>query len=148
MKRRTFLQTTTLLGASLGATAKTANSEPLIIATWKNEKATIAGWNKLMETGKALDGVEAGADVPLLRNSGTIAAKTGGDNGTARAIIDLSGNVDMVENSGAITESLWFSARVSMAGSRKASSSKPHRSRLTSCDSRARAGSTPPVDRA
>lgn len=64
MKRRTFLQTSTLLGASLGATAKAASSEPLIIATWKNEKATIAGWNKLMETGKALDGVEAGARIP------------------------------------------------------------------------------------
>jgi N4-(beta-N-acetylglucosaminyl)-L-asparaginase len=52
------------LGAGLSATAKTAVSEPLIIATWKNEKATIAGWNKLMETGKALDGVEAGARIP------------------------------------------------------------------------------------
>jgi N4-(beta-N-acetylglucosaminyl)-L-asparaginase len=64
MKRRTFLQTSTLLGAGLSATAKAAVSEPLIIATWKNEKATIAGWNKLMETGKALDGVEAGARIP------------------------------------------------------------------------------------
>jgi N4-(beta-N-acetylglucosaminyl)-L-asparaginase len=64
MKRRTFLQTSTLLGAGLSATAKAAASEPLIIATWKNEKATIAGWNKLMETGKALDGVEAGARIP------------------------------------------------------------------------------------
>jgi N4-(beta-N-acetylglucosaminyl)-L-asparaginase len=64
MKRRTFLQTSTLLGAGLSASAKTAASEPLIIATWKNEKATIAGWNKLMETGKALDGVEAGARIP------------------------------------------------------------------------------------
>lgn len=64
MKRRTFLQTSTLLGASLGATAQAPTSEPLIIATWKNEKATIVGWNKLMETGKALDGVEAGARIP------------------------------------------------------------------------------------
>ncbi len=64
MKRRTFLQTSALLGASLGATAQAKTSEPLIIATWKNEKATIAGWNKLMETGKALDGVEAGARIP------------------------------------------------------------------------------------
>jgi N4-(beta-N-acetylglucosaminyl)-L-asparaginase len=64
MKRRTFLQTSTLLGASLGAKAQAKTSEPLIIATWKNEKATIAGWNKMMETGKALDGVEAGARIP------------------------------------------------------------------------------------
>ncbi len=64
MKRRTFLQTSTLLGASLGVAAQAKTSEPLIIATWKNEKATIAGWNKLMETGKALDGVEAGARIP------------------------------------------------------------------------------------
>lgn len=47
--------------------------------------------------------VEAGSDVALIRNSGTIAAKTGGDNGVARAIVDLSGNVDTVENSGAIS---------------------------------------------
>jgi N4-(beta-N-acetylglucosaminyl)-L-asparaginase len=64
MKRRSFLQTSTLLGASLGAAAQAKTSDPLIIATWKNEKATIAGWNKLMETGKALDGVEAGARIP------------------------------------------------------------------------------------
>lgn len=49
--------------------------------------------------------VEAGSDVALIRNSGTITAKTGGDNGTARAIVDLSGNVDTVENSGAISAS-------------------------------------------
>jgi hypothetical protein len=47
--------------------------------------------------------VEAGGDVALIRNSGTIAAKTGGDNGTARAIVDLSGRVATVENSGTIT---------------------------------------------
>ena len=47
--------------------------------------------------------IEAGGDVALIRNSGAITAKTGGDNGTARAIVDLSGSVDTVENSGVIS---------------------------------------------
>ncbi|WP_033073292.1 autotransporter outer membrane beta-barrel domain-containing protein [Sphingopyxis sp. MWB1] len=49
--------------------------------------------------------IEGGSDVGLIRNSGSVTAKTGGDNGTARAILDLSGNVDTVENSGAISAS-------------------------------------------
>jgi len=47
--------------------------------------------------------VQTGANVGLIRNSGLIAAKTGGDNGTARAIVDLSGTVATVENSGTIS---------------------------------------------
>jgi N4-(beta-N-acetylglucosaminyl)-L-asparaginase len=65
MKRRTFIQTAGLLGASTKLKSMTKKSvEPFIIATWKNEKATIAGYEKLMQTGLALDGVEAGARIP------------------------------------------------------------------------------------
>ena len=68
MKRRTFLQSASLLGVSTSAipsiNPQQANSEPLIIATWKNEEATKAGFQKILETGKALDGVEAGAWIP------------------------------------------------------------------------------------
>ena len=49
--------------------------------------------------------IEAGSNVGMIRNSGSIIAKAAGDNGTARGIVDLSGNVDLVENSGTITAS-------------------------------------------
>src|SRR3546814_11366941 len=39
----------------------------------------------------------------MVRNSGAINAKVGGDDAVARAIVDLSGHVAMVENSGAIS---------------------------------------------
>src|SRR3546814_15159776 len=39
----------------------------------------------------------------MIRNSGAINAKVGGDDAVARAIVDLSGHVAMVENSGAIS---------------------------------------------
>jgi N4-(beta-N-acetylglucosaminyl)-L-asparaginase len=65
MKRRTFIQTAGLLGASTKLTTTPMKAaDPFIIATWKNEKATIAGYEKLMQTGLALDGVEAGARIP------------------------------------------------------------------------------------
>ncbi|HSG55708.1 MAG TPA: autotransporter outer membrane beta-barrel domain-containing protein [Paracoccaceae bacterium] len=46
--------------------------------------------------------VETGAQVPAIRNAGKVRA-TSGAAGTAIAIHDLSGNVSLVENSGAIT---------------------------------------------
>lgn len=66
MKRRSFLQTTGMLGLASPALLEQQATvpEPIIIATWKNEKGTQAGYQKIMETGKALDGVEAGARVP------------------------------------------------------------------------------------
>ena len=47
--------------------------------------------------------VQAGSNVGMIRNSGTIGAKAAGNDGTARAIVDLSGSVGLVENSGTIT---------------------------------------------
>lgn len=46
--------------------------------------------------------IEAGADVSAIRNSGRIEAAVTGDDGTARAIVDRSGTVTLVENKGLI----------------------------------------------
>jgi N4-(beta-N-acetylglucosaminyl)-L-asparaginase len=62
MRRRSFLQTAGLLGVA--STVNVQSPEPVIIATWKNEAGTKAGYDKILQTGKALDGVEAGAWVP------------------------------------------------------------------------------------
>lgn len=68
MKRRSFLQSASLLGLSAQSITikedKNKPTEPIIIATWKNEEACKAGFSKILETGKALDGVEAGAWIP------------------------------------------------------------------------------------
>ena len=49
--------------------------------------------------------IAQGASLPTIRNSGTIKAAAGGDKGSASAILDASGTVRLVENSGAITAS-------------------------------------------
>ena len=49
--------------------------------------------------------VDVGANLPLIRNSGTIKATAGGTAGTAVAIVDRSGSVTTLENSGAISAS-------------------------------------------
>jgi len=69
LKRRTFLQTSGLISAATipskpNSSQGSVANEPLVIATWKNEKGTKAGYDKMMQTGRALDGVEAGAWVP------------------------------------------------------------------------------------
>lgn len=58
--------------------------------------ATLAG-----RTARAIQ-IDAGATVATIRNSGTISAGAGKDGG-AGAIVDLSGGVNLVENSGKIT---------------------------------------------
>lgn len=69
MKRRKFLQTSGFIGSATILKSPSLDqikiaTEPIIIATWKNEKGTKSGWDKMMQTGRALDGVEAGAWVP------------------------------------------------------------------------------------
>ncbi|GAB5351796.1 autotransporter outer membrane beta-barrel domain-containing protein [Qipengyuania sp. 483] len=49
--------------------------------------------------------IDSGADLPLIRNSGTIKATAGGKDGTAIAIIDRSGTLTSIENSGQIVSS-------------------------------------------
>lgn len=46
--------------------------------------------------------IGTGASVPAIRNSGQIIAGVGGAQGTATAILDQSGSLDLVENSGTI----------------------------------------------
>ena len=46
--------------------------------------------------------IEAGANVTTIRNSGTIEAALAGTDGTAAAIVDKSGTVSLIENSGAL----------------------------------------------
>jgi N4-(beta-N-acetylglucosaminyl)-L-asparaginase len=63
LTRRSFLQTTAL--APLAAPfAPEAAPQPLVVATWPNQKATEAGWQALQRGGSALDAVEAGGRVP------------------------------------------------------------------------------------
>jgi hypothetical protein len=46
--------------------------------------------------------IDAGASLPVLRNSGEIRASVAGADGTAVAIVDHSGTLGLIENSGAI----------------------------------------------
>ena len=65
MQRRTFLKQTTALTAfsTVQINAQTADF-PIVLSTWKNEKANDAAWESLKKTGRALDAVEAGARIP------------------------------------------------------------------------------------
>ncbi|MFC0184923.1 N4-(beta-N-acetylglucosaminyl)-L-asparaginase [Pseudarcicella hirudinis] len=69
MKRRTFLKTTTIsaIAPALVNAAPKKNAEsvfPMIISTWKNEKANEAGLASFKKSGRALDAVEAAARIP------------------------------------------------------------------------------------
>ncbi len=68
MKRRSFLQSASVLGLTSKSISTfklpEEKTQPIIIATWKNEEACKVGFNKIIQTGKALDGVEAGAWIP------------------------------------------------------------------------------------
>jgi N4-(beta-N-acetylglucosaminyl)-L-asparaginase len=74
MFRRQFIQQTlagSVAAATTGSLAIEApfivrrkKSNPTVIATWDNRKATAAAWEILVKNGRALDAVEAGARVP------------------------------------------------------------------------------------
>ena len=66
-------------------------------------KITATSGNTAQSAATAID-VDVGANLPILRNSGNIQASTGA-NGTAVAIIDRSGSVALIENSGTISAS-------------------------------------------
>lgn len=80
-------------GLQIGAGAQT----PLIHVTGTVE----ASANNAATASATAIRVEAGANVPTIRNAGRVRAGVGAD-GTATAIIDLSGNVTLIENSGLI----------------------------------------------
>ena len=64
-------------------------------------KISATSGNTAQSIATAID-IAAGASLPILRNSGSITASTGA-NGAAIAIIDRSGSLNLIENSGTIS---------------------------------------------
>jgi len=60
--------------------------------------------------------VNAGASLPYLRNGGTIGAEQTGGLHDARAIVDLSGSLTLVENSGVIRSAITTPSGVTQTG--------------------------------
>ena len=107
MKRRTFLQTSGFIGSatilkSPSLDQKQLATEPIIIATWKNEKGTKSGWDKMMQTGRALDGVEAGAWVPEADPNETSVGYGGLPDRDGHVTLDAC-IMDHLGNAGAVT---------------------------------------------
>ena len=107
MKRRTFLQTSGIIGSatilkSPSLDRSTFATEPIIIATWKNEKGTKSGWDKMMQTGRALDGVEAGAWVPEADPNETSVGYGGLPDRDGHVTLDAC-IMDHLGNAGAVT---------------------------------------------
>jgi N4-(beta-N-acetylglucosaminyl)-L-asparaginase len=101
MKRRQFLQSAGLMGAA-STISTSQSSEPIIIATWKNEAGTKAGWDKIMQTGKALDGVEAGAWVPEANPEETTVGYGGYPDRDGHVTLDAC-IMDHLGNAGSVT---------------------------------------------
>jgi N4-(beta-N-acetylglucosaminyl)-L-asparaginase len=107
LKRRKFLQTSGLIGSatilkSPSLEQTTIATEPIIIATWKNEKGTKSGWDKMMQTGRALDGVEAGAWVPEADPNETSVGYGGLPDRDGHVTLDAC-IMDHLGNAGAVT---------------------------------------------
>jgi len=107
LKRRTFLQTSGFIGSatilkSPSSDQSTFATEPIIIATWKNEKGTKSGWDKMMQTGRALDGVEAGAWIPEADPSETSVGYGGLPDRDGHVTLDAC-IMDHLGNAGAVT---------------------------------------------
>jgi len=107
LKRRTFLQTSGFIGSatilkSPSLDRSTFATEPIIIATWKNEKGTKSGWDKMMQTGRALDGVEAGAWVPEADPNETSVGYGGLPDRDGHVTLDAC-IMDHLGNAGAVT---------------------------------------------
>ena len=107
MKRRTFLQTSGFIGSATILKSPSLDNtslatEPIIIATWKNEKGTKSGWDKMMQTGRALDGVEAGAWVPEADPNETSVGYGGLPDRDGHVTLDAC-IMDHLGNAGAVT---------------------------------------------
>ncbi|MXO61179.1 autotransporter domain-containing protein [Altererythrobacter salegens] len=93
----------TVVATSIGASATALRlgagaSTPVLQVSGKVEAS---GGNSATAYTTAVQ-IDAGANLPTLRNSGSIKA-TAGTAGTATAILDKSGGLVLIENSGAIT---------------------------------------------
>ncbi|MFL6724135.1 MAG: autotransporter domain-containing protein [Sphingomicrobium sp.] len=91
---KSFDRNATAIRLGSGATTPELRSAGKIIATSGNSASSIA---------TAID-IDAAASLPILRNSGEIRATTGA-NGGAVAIVDKSGTLGLIENSGTIAAS-------------------------------------------
>ena len=100
MRRRSFLQTAGLLGVA--STVNIQKPEPVIIATWINEAGTKAGYDKILQTGKALDGVEAGAWVPEANPEETTVGYGGYPDRDGHVTLDAC-IMDHLGNAGSVT---------------------------------------------
>lgn len=96
------------VNGSVAATALNANATALRIGSGASVPViqvggtvTASGATAAGQTARAIV-VDAGASVGTIRNSGSIKASSGADGG-AIGIVDLSGGVTLVENSGAIS---------------------------------------------
>ncbi len=94
VEARSLDRNATAVRLGAGATTPELRNAGNILASSGNTAASVA---------TAID-INAGANLPVLRNSGTIKATTGA-NGTATAIVDKSGTLGLIENSGTISAS-------------------------------------------
>ena len=94
IEAKSFDRAATAVRLGAGATTPELRNAGSIAATSGNTAQSLA---------TAVD-IHAGASLPILRNSGTIKAIAGA-NGTATAIIDKSGTLGLIENSGTISAS-------------------------------------------
>jgi hypothetical protein len=71
-------------------------------AELRNSGKVLAGSGNTATSTATAVRIDGGASLPVLRNSGEINASVGGADGTAVAIVDHSGTLGLIENSGAI----------------------------------------------
>lgn len=97
------------VGGSITAVSNGASATALRIGSGASTpelriavSVTASGGNSATAQTTAIH-IAEGASLPTIRNSGTIKATAGGENGSATAIVDKSGTVKLVENSGAIS---------------------------------------------
>ncbi|MBN8831982.1 MAG: autotransporter domain-containing protein, partial [Sphingomonadales bacterium] len=89
-------------GASATALRLSDGASTPVIQVGSTGKIEASGGNAIGNIATGIL-VSDGAVLPGIRNAGSIKATAGGENGTAAAILDLSGTVSLVENSGAIS---------------------------------------------
>jgi hypothetical protein len=94
IEARSLDRAATAVRLGAGASTPELRNAGSIAATSGNTASSLA---------TAID-IQLGATLPILRNSGTVKATTGA-NGTATAIVDKSGSLGLIENSGTISAS-------------------------------------------
>lgn len=99
------------VSGSIAATSKDADATALRFGAGastgelRNAGSITAAGGKATGAVSTAVAIDSGATLPVLRNSGTIRATAGGKDGTSIAIVDRSGTLTSVENSGKIVTS-------------------------------------------